>query len=345
MPHDNSKKILLEVTDLKKHFPIRRGFLRRVVGCVPAVDGISFRLRAGETLGLVGESGCGKTTAIRTIIRVYEPTSGRVRFRLHEDLVDITKLGKKELKTVWQKIRMVFQDPHSSLNPRIPVREIIAEPILLYKAARGRKEVDERVQHLMDIVGLNPKHWRRYPHAFSGGERQRIGVARALALSPKLILADEPTSALDVSVQAQILNLLARIQQEMNLSYVFVTHDLRIVRHISDRLAVMYLGEIAETGKTMDVFHTPLHPYTKALISAIPDPDPHRPSQRINLKGDIPDPAERPHGCPFHPRCAYREPICERTVPNLRPVLESDRFVSCHVVMKNLTGSYGVDEE
>ena len=272
-------------------------------------------------------------------MRMYDPTAGRVSFRLGDDFVDIATVERRDLKRIWQVIRMIFQDPDSSLNPRIPVRDIIAEPIVLNKSVAGRGAIDERVTHLMDIVGLNPLHMRRYPHAFSGGQRQRIGVARALALDPKLILADEPTSALDVSVQAQILNLLLRIQQDMGLSYIFVTHDLAVVRHISDALAVMYLGEIVEIGGTAEVFTEPLHPYTIALLSAAPQPDPDGKRRRVILEGDIPDPARRPGGCPFHPRCSYREEVCEKTPPKLVPVEEGDRKVACHVVMKNLTGA------
>lgn len=332
----DAARVMLEVKNLEKHFPIRKGVLKSTVGWVPAVDGINFTLREGETLGLVGESGCGKTTAIRTIMRMYEPTAGNVYFRLDQNLVDIAGLDKKQLKRVWQNIRMIFQDPDSSLNPRIPIREIIAEPLVLNKVVNGKRKIDERVQHLMEIVGLNPLHLRRYPHAFSGGQRQRIGIARALALNPKVILADEPTSALDVSVQAQILNLLLRIQKDMNISYIFVTHDLGVVRHISDALAVMYLGELVEIGGTVEVFTEPLHPYTIALLSAIPEPDPDRQAKRIMLEGDIPDPAQRPAGCPFHPRCLYREQECTRTVPELLPVKQTERKVACHVVMKNL---------
>lgn len=345
MPESGAEaRVLLEVSDLKKHFPIRRGLLKRTVGWVPAVDGVSFTLREGETLGLVGESGCGKTTAIRTIMRIYEPTGGKILFRMDGELEDITRYRRSEQKKVWRNMRMIFQDPDTSLNPRLPIREIIAEPLVLNGVVHGKRQIEERVRHLLETVGLNPLHLNRYPHAFSGGQRQRIGVARALALNPKLILADEPTSALDVSVQAQILNLLLQIQKDMNLSFIFVTHDLSVVRHVSDRLAVMYLGEMVEMGSTVDVFGDALHPYTKALLSAVPDADPHHVPQHIILEGDIPDPAARPQGCPFHPRCAYREaPVCMETIPPLGPVPGGDRMVACHVVRKSLTGSYGVE--
>ncbi len=326
------KRVLLEVKDLKKYFPIRRGIFRRIVGWIPAVDGISFTLYEGEILGLVGESGCGKTTAIRAIIQAIKPTSGKISFRRDDNLIDITNLKKKELKGVWRKMRMIFQDPDSSLNPRMTIRNIIVEPLIINDVVKGKKKMDRIVLNLMAKVGLNSEYLQFYPHALSGGQRQRVGIARVLALNPKLVFADEPTSALDVSVQSQILNLLLKMQEDMNLSFIFVTHDLRVVRHISDTLAIMYLGQIVEIGKTNKVFANPLHPYTQALISAIPDPDPHRPRHRIILRGEVPDPASRPSGCPFHPRCSYSEAICQKEAPKLMSIDGSNHKVACGLV-------------
>lgn len=323
------ENLLLEVKNLKKHFPIRRGFLRRVVGAVKAVDDVSFFIRAGETLGLVGESGCGKTTTGRCVLRAIEPTSGTIRFK-DQNLgwVDIPELDKRQLKEVRRNMQMIFQDPYSSLNPRMTLLQIVGEPLLVNNVARG-KELEDRVADLLRVVGLRPEYMVRYPHAFSGGQRQRIGVARALALNPQLIVADEPVSALDVSIQAQILNLLQDLQTQFHLTYLFVAHDLSVVEHISDRVAVMYVGKLVEMAETEDLFLHPMHPYTEALLSAVPKPDPRFRSKRIVLEGDVADPANPPKGCYFNPRCRYAAEICRNEPPQLRE-LRPDHFVSCH---------------
>jgi oligopeptide/dipeptide ABC transporter ATP-binding protein len=324
-----AEKPILEVKELKLHFPIHRGILRRIVGHVRAVDGVSFTLRDGEVLGLVGESGCGKTTVGRTILRLYDPTSGEIWYnRPTGESIDLATLNQRQMKPLRREMRMIFQDPFSSLNPRLTVRDIIGEPLEIHGVAKG-KEADQRVAELMKSVGLNPALMRRYPHEFSGGQRQRIGLARTLSLNPRLVVADEPVSALDVSVQAQVLNLLQELREKLGLTLVFIAHDLSVVEHISDRIAVMYVGKIVEMAETTELLHHPLHPYTEALLSAIPPADPDIPVNRIQLQGEVPSPANPPRGCIFHPRCRYAKDICKQEVP---PLVEQEpgHFASCH---------------
>jgi peptide/nickel transport system ATP-binding protein len=326
----NSETPLLEVKGLKMHFPIRRGFFRaKVVGHVKAVDGVNFFVREGETMGLVGESGCGKTTTGRLILRAYKPTAGEILFQDQElGRINILELEKQELKQLRRNIQMIFQDPYSSLNPRMNLLQIVGEPLYVHGVAQG-KELEDRVAELLKVVGLRPEYMSRYPHAFSGGQRQRIGVARALALNPQFIVCDEPVSALDVSIQAQTLNLLQDLQEEFGLTYLFISHDLSVVEHISDRVAVMYVGKLVESAKTEELFINPKHPYTEALLSAVPKPNPRQRSEPIVLQGEVADPANPPSGCYFHPRCRYKIDRCVTEEPVLEEVAP-EHFVSCH---------------
>lgn len=338
---DEKNNVILEVRDLKLHFPILRGILQRVVGHVRAVDGVSFTLRDGEVLGLVGESGCGKTTVGRTILRLYNPTSGDIIYhRKSGEQINLARLTPKEMKPLRREMRMIFQDPFSSLNPRLTVRDIIGEPLEIHGVARGR-EAEQRVAELMESVGLNPALMRRYPHEFSGGQRQRIGLARTLSLNPRLVVADEPVSALDVSVQAQVLNLLQELRNRLGLTLIFIAHDLSVVEHISDRIAVMYVGKIVEMAETTELLHNPQHPYTEALLSAIPPADPDIKQERIQLKGEVPSPANPPSGCIFHPRCRYAKPICSEQAPVLTEGAPG-HFVSCHFAQELQLKGIGV---
>jgi len=322
-------QVLLEVKNLRKHFPIRRGLLQRVVGQVRAVDDVDFYINKGETLSLVGESGCGKTTTSRCILRALKPTAGEILYRADDErVIDLAGVPKKRLRPLRREMQMIFQDPFSSLNPRMTLFDIIGEPLLV-NGVKNRQQRTDRVAELLDLVGLRSEYMQRYPHAFSGGQRQRIGIARALALNPRLIVADEPVSALDVSVQAQILNLMLDLQDELGLTYLFVAHDLSVVKHISDRVAVMYVGKIVEVAETVPLFNNPKHPYTEALLSAVPKPDPRLRSERIVLKGDVADSAHPPPGCYFHPRCDYATDVCQADTPHLEEV-EPKRYVACH---------------
>jgi peptide/nickel transport system ATP-binding protein len=325
-------EMLLQVKDLKKHYPIERGIIKMAVGHVKAVDGISFYIKEKETLGLVGESGCGKTTTGRCILRAIEPTSGQIHFKDPQaGWLDVRGLRGEGMKKLRRNMQMIFQDPYSSLSPRMTLLQIVGEPLTVI-GIKG-SALEERVAHLLQLVGLSPEYMRRYPHAFSGGQRQRIGIARALALNPRLIVADEAVSALDVSIQAQVLNLLVELQQQFSLTYLFIAHNLGVIRHISDRVAVMYVGKLVEMASTDELFTHPLHPYTEALLSAVPTPDPRLKMDRILLTGDVADPANPPPGCYFHPRCRYAQAQCSSEEPMLAD-LGGEHFVSCHLASK-----------
>ncbi len=339
MTQVDDKNNILEVKNLTKYFPIKSGFFKRLVGNVQAVDDVSFNLIEGETLGLVGESGCGKTTASRCVLRAVDPTSGEINFRTSDgNTVDMASLNSRELRPIRKEIQMIFQDPFSSLNARMTLLDIVGEPLLV-NGVSNREERLERVSELLTLVGLRPEYMQRYPHAFSGGERQRIGIARALALNPRVVVADEPVSALDVSVQAQVINLLMDLQEQLKLTYLFVAHDLSVVKQISDRVAVMYVGKMVEIASTKKIFEKPLHPYTEALLNAVPVPDPRkRKSEKKHLSGEVANPANPPSGCYFHPRCPYAQDICKTTKPTLEEV-QPGRFVSCHRAKElDLTG-------
>lgn len=316
---------LLSVTDLKVHFPIKKGIFSRIVDYVYAVDGICLTLRKGEAVGLVGESGCGKTTTGLAILRLVEPTSGRILF----DGMDVSVMTKYQLRALRRQMQIIFQDPYSSLNPRMTVNQILGDPMDIHGVYKGQ-EREERIAYLLEKVGLTPEQGRRYPHEFSGGQRQRIGIARALALNPQIIIGDEPVSALDVSIQAQIINLLVDLQQEFRLSYIIIAHDLAVVEYVCDRIAVMYLGKVVETASYKDLYTSAKHPYTQALLSAVPVPDPRRERNRDIVKGDVPSPINPPPGCHFHPRCPHRMEQCERVEPILKDIGDH-HYVACYL--------------
>ena len=333
----STDNIVLKVKDLRTHFPVRKGVFGRVIAHVKAVDGVDLYIKEGETLGLVGESGCGKTTACRTILRLIEPTTGEVyvRFKNRDGSddqygnVNVTTAPREILMRLRRDMQMIFQDPFSSLDPRMTVGSIISEPLIVHRVGH-RGERRDRVRELLLAVGMKPEYIRRYPHEFSGGQRQRIAIARALALGPRLVMADEPSSALDVSIQAQVLNLLEDLQEEFGLTYLFIAHNLSVIKHISDRVAVMYLGKIVELAETVELYGNPQHPYTEALLSAVPVADPDYATDRILLEGDVPSPINPPPGCPFHPRCRYAKDVCRTEIPEYRSV-QSDHYVSCHL--------------
>ena len=320
---------LLEIRDLKKHFPVGEGLFSRNKGVLKAVDGVNLSVEEGETLGLVGESGCGKSTLGRAILRLIEPTSGEVFFQGK----NLLAMAQRELRDMRRQMQIIFQDPYASLNPRMRVGDIVGEGLEIHKLAKGKAK-RERVLELLHQVGLREEHYDRYPHEFSGGQRQRIGIARALAVSPKFIVCDEPVSSLDVSIQAQIINLLQELQEKMHLTYLFISHDLRVVEHISHRVAIMYLGKVVEIAKSDSIYQDAKHPYTKALLSAVPMPDTSKKKERVVLEGDVPSPVNPPSGCTFHPRCSYREAICDKTEPPLE-FGAAGHGVACHVFGPN----------
>ncbi len=327
--NDTRSAPLLEIKNLRKYFPIRKGFLRKTVGNVRAVDDVSFFINEGETLGLVGESGCGKTTASRCILRALVPTDGEMLFHAKDGrCVDLAKLTRAQLRPLRPQMQMIFQDPYGSLNPRMTLFDIVGEPLLV-NGLRNRKERTERVAELLRLVGLRPEYMQRFPHAFSGGQRQRIGIARALALNPRLVVADEPVSALDVSVQAQILNLMLDLQKRLNLTYLFVAHNLSVVKHICDRVAVMYVGKLVEMATTEELYRVPKHPYTAALMATVPVADPRIKTGSVELPGEVPSPANPPSGCYFHPRCEFAAEVCSSKTPVFREVTPG-HFVACH---------------
>jgi oligopeptide transport system ATP-binding protein len=319
------RRVLVETVDLVKHFPMSSGLLGRARSAVKAVDGVSIRVYKGETLGVVGESGCGKSTLGRLIIKLLEPTRGSVKF----DGIDITKIPTKQFRPYRRRMQIIFQDPYASLNPRLTVSGIIGEAFKVHEIVSSKQEQKARIKELLTTVGLAPEHADRYPHEFSGGQRQRIGIARALAVNPEFIVADEPISALDVSIRAQILNLMVDLQQKFGLTYLFIAHDLSVIKHISDRVAVMYLGRIVELAEKNELFSKPLHPYTQALLSSVPIPDPEAKRDRLILKGEVPSPLNPPSGCRFHPRCRYAKDLCSSAAPEFREVLDG-HFVECH---------------
>ena len=329
---------ILEVKNLRKFFPVQKGILRKIVGQVRAVDDVSISINKGETVSIVGESGCGKTTTARCIMRAIDPTSGEIKFNTKNgEIIDLASLSRDEVRPYRDDIQMIFQDPFSSLNPRMTLFDIVGEPLLV-NGMKNRKEREDRVAELMGQVGLRPEYMQRFPHAFSGGQRQRIGIARALSIQPSLIVADEPVSALDVSVQAQVLNLMMDLQDQLNLTYLFVSHDLSVVSQISDRVVVMYVGKVVETGTPKEIFESPRHPYTAALATSLPKADPRLKQERIVLQGEVANPSDPPSGCYFHPRCPYATDICKTEKPELKHI-GNGRTVSCHRIDEiNLPG-------